>query len=112
MNAFFTKNQNIVLCIASVKQFLANNSTENKAVASRIYDLNLKTLIGSIRRNSTSEKQENHNKILKFHEIKTVHQFIKLLLLQDISLFHEIVFDVILNLKRAHNSENKNPTKR
>ena len=112
MDASLTKNQNIALRIASAKQFLADNPTESKAVASRIYGLNPKTLIGSIRRNPTGGKQGGHNAILKPHEIKAVYQFIRSLLLHDIPPSYEVVFGAILSLKRAHNPENKGPTKR
>ena len=81
-------------------------------IVSRIYGLNPKTLIQSIRRNSKNGKHSGHNQVLKFYESKTIHQFIKSLLQHDILPIHKIVFDAILHLKHAHDSANKNPTKR
>ena len=87
------------------------NPTESKAIVSRIYDLNPITLIQSIRRNSKGGKQDDHNQILKFHESKIIHQFIKSFLQHNILSIHEIVFDAILYLKHVHDSANKNPIK-
>ena len=111
MNININKNQNIVLWIAFAKQFLAKNPTENKTIISRIYDLNSITLAQSIRRNSEGGKQDDHNQILKSHESKIIHQFIRSFLQHDILSTYEIIFDVVLYLKHAHDSANKNPIK-
>ena len=60
------------------------NPIENKVTISKIYGLNVKTLIAFIRRNTINPKTENQNKILKNHEIEAIHQFIKFLLLHNI----------------------------
>ena len=112
MNVSFCKNQIIVLWIASAKQFLMKNPIENKTIASRIYDLNLTTLVKSIKHNSKDGKWNDHNQILKFHELKTIHQLIKSLLQHDILSIYGVVFDVILYLKHVHDSANKNLIKR
>ena len=88
------------------------NPTENKMIINRIYDLNSITLIQFIKRNSKDEKQNDHNQILKFHESKIIHQFIKSFLQHDILFIYKIVFDVILHLKHVYDSANKNPIKR
>ena len=112
MNTFFIKCQDIASRLVSAKQFLAENPTESKTAASKIYDINFNTLISFIRRNTKIPKTEDQNKILKNHETETFHQFIKSLLLHNIWSFYEIVFNAILNLKHAHNSANNGSTKR
>ena len=107
-----TKCQDIASRLASAKQFLAENPTESKAAVSKIYGLNVKTLTASIRRNTTKPKTGGQNKILKSHETETIHQFIRSLLLHNIRPTYEIVFSAVLNLKHAHNSADKDPTKR
>ena len=75
------------------------NSIENKVAINKIYDLNMKTLIAFIRRNTINPKTKNQNKILKNHEIEIIHQFIRFLLLHNIRFIHEIVFSIYFEFK-------------
>ena len=112
MDKTFTKSQDIASRVADAKQFLTENPTESKAVASRVYGLNVKTLISSMRRGSGGGKRGGHNKILEAHQVRAVDHFIRSLLAHGIQPTHEVVFNAILSLKRAHNPTDKGPTKR
>ncbi len=91
----------IIIEMKNAKKFLKENFTESKAVAARIFNVNEKTLIESIRRDS-DVKKEKHNKILQNHEINAFDDFIRSLLKHDILSINQIVFNAIVNLKRAH----------
>jgi hypothetical protein len=91
-----------VIKLTEVKQFLMKNLTESKIVATRIFDINNRTLIISMRRESNKQHEE-HNKILNEHEEKFVHRFIKSLLIHDMSLIINVVFDDIVIFKFAQN---------
>ena len=49
------------------------NSIENKTMISKIYDLNVNTLLSFIRHNTKNPKTENQNKKLKNHEIEIIY---------------------------------------
>ncbi len=85
----------------NAKKFLKKNLTESKAIAARIFNVNSRSLISFINRDS-DQKNENHNKILQNHEINAFDDFIRSLLKHEILLTSIIVFSTIVNLKRAH----------
>jgi uncharacterized protein YcbK (DUF882 family) len=91
----------IIIEIKNAKKFLKDNLTESKTVAARIFNVNEKTLIEFIRRDSEIKKEE-HNKILQNHEINALDDFIRSLLKHEILSISQIVFSAIVDLKRAH----------
>jgi uncharacterized protein YcbK (DUF882 family) len=91
----------IIIEMKNAKKFLKDNLTESKAVAAKIFNVNEKTLIEFIRRDSEIKK-EKHNKILQNHEINALDDFIRSLLKHEILSISQIVFSAIVNLKRAH----------
>jgi hypothetical protein len=66
------------------------NLTESKAVAARIFNVNARSLIAFIQRNSGA-KNERHNKMLQDHEINAFDDFIQSLLKHEILSTSEIV---------------------
>jgi hypothetical protein len=88
--------------LAEAKQFLMENPTESKAVAAKIFKVNVKTLTASIRRGSGVGKHGGQNKILKKHEEESIDAFIRSLLTYRIQPTTDLVFDAIVCLKRAH----------
>ncbi len=85
----------------NAKKFLRENSTESKAVAARIFNVNANSLISFIKRGS-GQKNEGHNKILQNHEINALDDFIRSLLKHEILPTSGIVFSGIVGLKRAY----------
>ena len=102
---------NTVDLIENAKKFLIENSTKNKIIATRIFNVNVRSLQFSIRCDS-GEKKGDQNQILNKHEIKTIHQRIKSLLTHEILFTHALVFNYIVNLKRAQNLAFVDPSQR
>ncbi len=93
-----------ILGMENAKKFLRENLTESRAVAARIFHVNVKSLINFINRES-DQKNERHNKILQDHEKNALDDFIRSLLRHEISSTSELVFSAIVDLKRAHHRE-------
>jgi uncharacterized protein YcbK (DUF882 family) len=85
----------------NTKKFLKENLTESKAIAARIFNVNVNSLITFNKRDS-DQKNENQNKILQNHEINAFEDFIRSLLKHEILSTSEIVFSVIVRLKRVY----------
>jgi uncharacterized protein YcbK (DUF882 family) len=85
----------------NAKKFLRKNFTESKAIAAKIFNVNVNSLIIFIKRDS-DQKNENQNKILQNHEINAFDDFIRSLLKHEILSTSEIVFSVVMRLKRAY----------
>jgi hypothetical protein len=103
-NVVFTRAMRIV----SAKRFLQENFTEIIACAARIYPLVIFTLHDSIKYDKDETRmsqRDEHNKVLQEHEVETLHEFIKSLLLYDISSSNELVFDAISALKLAEQKD-------
>jgi hypothetical protein len=98
--------------IENAKQFLKDNFIEIIACVACIYDLIEITLYSSISRqkkededqNVDKKRHENNNKILQSHEVDAFHEFIKSLLMSDISSTHSLLFEVICFLKSKEES--------
>jgi hypothetical protein len=85
----------------NAKKFLKENLTESKAIAAKIFNIKASSLINFMKRNS-NQKNENQNKILQNHEINAFDDFIRSLLKHEILFTNEIVFSVIIRLKRVY----------
>jgi uncharacterized protein YcbK (DUF882 family) len=85
----------------NAKKFLKKNLTESKAIAARIFNVKVSSLINFIKRDS-DQKNEDQNKILQNHEINALDDFIRSLLKHEILFTNEIVFNVIMRLKRVY----------
>jgi hypothetical protein len=85
----------------NAKKFLKENLTESKAIAVKIFNVNVNSLITFIKRDS-NQKNENQNKILQNHEINVLDDFIRSLLKHEILFTSEIIFSVIVRLKRVY----------
>jgi hypothetical protein len=85
----------------NAKKFLKKNLTESKAIAARIFNVNVNSLITFIKRDS-DQKNENQNKILQNHEINAFDDFIRSFLKHEILFTNEIVFNAIMRLKRVY----------
>jgi hypothetical protein len=94
----------ITLGMEQAKKFLKENPTESRAVAARIFNVNVKTLTAFIQR-GLGKKNEGHNKVLQDHEINALDDFIRSLLRHEISSISQLVFSAIVGLKRAHHCE-------
>ncbi len=91
----------IIVEMKNAKKFLKENLTESKAIAVRIFNVNVNSLITFIKRDS-DQKNEDQNKILQNHEINVFDDFIRSLLKHEILSTSEIVFSAIVRLKRAY----------
>ena len=111
MISFVASNAFINMRLTETKKFLKENPTENKIVIVRIFDVNVKTLILYIRR-SSNEKSRGVKIMLNDQQMTIIHQFVRSMLIHEISFTQQIVFDVILNLKRTQNSNVKDFSKR
>jgi NADH dehydrogenase/NADH:ubiquinone oxidoreductase subunit G len=65
------------------KKFLKENLTESKVVATRLFNVNAKSLSAFIRRDS-GEKNERHDKMLQDYEKHVLDDFIRSLLKHEI----------------------------
>ncbi len=83
------------------EEIFERNLTESKSIAARIFNVNANSLISFIKRDS-DQKNENHNKKLQNHKINAFDNFIRSLLKHSILFTCVIVFNAIVNLKRAH----------
>ena len=97
--------------LEEAKQFLEEHPSESKTTAAIIFGLNVKTLTASIRRNSRTKKG-GQNRMMKDHEIRALDQFIRSLLAHGIPPTHQIVFNAIGSLKRAHDPAFVGPSQR
>ncbi len=99
-------NQSLVIKLIEIKQFLTDNSTKNKVMTIRIYEINFKTLISYIRRDfkQTIKINENHNKILSKQKENAIHDYIKSLLNHELSFTFHVIFKAIESLKRVYNA--------
>ena len=68
-------------------------------------------MTASIHRGS-GEKHGGQNQILKDHEIKAIDCFIRSLLTHGIPPTHQIIFNAIVSLKRAHDPTDVGPSRR
>ena len=93
------------------KQFLKTNPKETKMTASRLFNVNVKTLTSSIRRCS-GVKNRGQNQILRDHVTNVINGFIQSLLVHGILPTHQIVFNAIVSLKKAHNLLDVGPSRR
>ncbi len=80
---------------------MRENFTESKAIAAKIFNMNVNSSIIFIKRDS-DQKNESQNKILQNHKINAFDDFIRSLLKHEILFTSEIVFSVIMRLKRAY----------
>ena len=67
--------------IVSAKKFLLKNPEKTKTCAARIFNISMKTIKSSIKRQSENQR-EKHNQILNVHQTQIMHEFIKSLLTQ------------------------------
>jgi hypothetical protein len=85
------------------KRFLIEHSTKIRIIAARIFEINVKTLIAFINRDFNEIKEEQ-NKKLNRHEERAIENFIRSLLTHEISSTYQIVFNAIIDLKRARDA--------
>jgi uncharacterized protein YcbK (DUF882 family) len=91
----------IIVEMKNEKKFLKENFTESQVVAAKIFNVNSKSLSAFIKRDSDT-KNEEQNKVLQDHEKNALDDFIRSLLRHEILSISQIVFSVIVSLKRAH----------
>ncbi len=91
----------IIVEMKNAKKFLKENITESKAVATKIFNVNARSLSAFIQRDLDA-KNEKHNKMLQNHEINAFDDFIRSLLKHEILFISQIVFSAIVDLKRTH----------
>ncbi len=92
-------NQSQVIKLIDVKKFLMKNLTESKAVMTRIFDINVKTLIAFICRDEKKrKKRDEQNKILKSRHEDAIHDYIRSLLNHDLQLIHDLIYSFIVSL--------------
>ena len=104
-------NAPILNPMEEAKQFLKTNPKETKMTASRLFNVSVKTLTSSILRCS-GVKNGGQNQILRDQETKAINSFIQSLLVHGIPHTHQIVFNVIVSLKKAHNRLDVGPSRR
>ncbi len=103
----------IITKLIEVSQFLMKNLIESKVVAIRIFEVNVKSLISFMSRETKKQREneryekkqhEEHNKILTEHEKNAVHRLIESMLIHDMSFIIDVVFSDIVTLKLAQNA--------
>jgi hypothetical protein len=88
--------------LKQTKSWLIEHSDELKMTAARKFNVNVKTLTASIRRENLNKKaNEGHNRILSNQKEMTIENYIRSLLIHEISSTHQVVFDAIKSLKRT-----------
>jgi hypothetical protein len=102
-----TMNQSPATKLIKTKEFLLKNPTESRAVMTRIFDINVKTLASFLRRQDEKrddeKKHEEHNKILKSHHEDAIHAYIRSLLNHDLQFINELIYSFIVSLKKSYN---------
>ncbi len=86
----------------NAKKFLKENLTESKAIAAKIVNVNVNSFLITFIKRDSDQKNESQNKILQNHEINAFDDFIRSLLKHEILSTNEIVFSVIMRLKRVY----------
>jgi hypothetical protein len=94
----------IIIEMKNVTKILKENFTESISVAVKILNVNRRTLNVFIQRNSDA-KNEKQNKMLQNHEKNVFDDFIRSLLKHEILSINEIIFSVIMRLKRVYHLE-------
>jgi hypothetical protein len=94
----------IIIEMKNAKKFLKENLTKSIFIAVRIFNVNRRTLSAFIQRDSDA-KNERQNKMLQNHEKNAFDDFIQSLLKHEILSINEIVFSVIMRLKRVYHFE-------
>ena len=89
--------------LTEAKAYLMENPLKKHAVVTRIFDVNAKTLISFIRRET--KQNDEHNKILTKHEEEAIDDFIRSLLTYSISSTEEMIYNSIVSLKRAYDCD-------
>lgn len=99
--------------INNTKIFLKEHPDEEVACAATIFGLARSTLRSSItkdKRPVSTVINGGQNKILEPYQITAIHGFIQSLLVHGIQPSKGVVFNAIVTLKRAQNSDGKPPT--
>jgi hypothetical protein len=98
----------LVIKLIDIKQFLGTNLTESKAATARTFNVNIKILIASIRRDFDDKRHEREeqnkilkssekNKILKSYQKKALDDFIRSLLTHSIQLTNDLIYRSIVS---------------
>ena len=93
------------------RKFLIANPTEKKATVARLFNVNENSLKAAIYRDSSLQRG-GHNRVLTDSDTKAIHERIKSYLMHGILPTYEIVFNMIVTLKRARDSTFVGPTRR
>ena len=87
--------------IEEARKFLIANPTEKKITAARIFGVNVNSLKAAILRDYSGLSRGPRNQILNEEDTKAIHERIKSHLIHGILPTFEIVFNMIIVLKRA-----------
>ena len=90
--------------IEEARKFLIENSIEKKVTVAKIFDVNVYFLKSAIRCDYSELSRGARNRILNKNDIKTIHERIKFYLMHGILSTFEIVFNMIVVLKRVRDS--------
>ena len=85
--------------LRKAREFIQENSCEQRIIAARIYNLSESTLRSSISRGQ--HDHDGQNKILQEYQKNAIHQFIQSLLASHIQPTHQLIFNAICHLKHA-----------
>ena len=93
------------------RKFYIANPTEKKTTVAKIFNVNVNSLKSAINRDY-SLPRGGHNRILDDSDTKAIHERIKSYLMHGILPTSEIVFNMIVALKRARDPTSVGPTRR
>jgi hypothetical protein len=108
----------LIPLLEQTKSFLIENPTETKTIAARVFNVNVKTLVAFINRVvykkkiEVQKKNEEQNKMLNDQEEKAIDNFVRSLLIHEISPTSHVVFNAIVCLKRGRDFTDVSPTRR
>ncbi len=86
----------IIIELKKTKNFMRKNLKKSRAVAAKIFNVNIKTLFVFIHRVSNN-KLDEQNKMLQDHEKNAFDNLIRSLLRHEILLISQLIFNAIVN---------------
>lgn len=93
------------------REFLIANPTKKKATVARIFNVNVNSLKSAINRDYLLPRG-GHNWVLDDSDTKAIYKRIKSYLMHGILPMYEIVFNIIVALKRARDPTYVDPSQR
>jgi hypothetical protein len=96
------------IAMNEIKNFLRENLIESITVIAKIFKIKYIILIKSIARDKETiivAKREKHNRVLNEQQEQIIQRFIRSLITHEILLTHDIMYEVIISMRKTYNCD-------